>query len=148
MVRIGKGQAILGGYGKVHGRHTKIYSMDCSNRNCTISLLNRELSVARYLFVAIPIPDKFSGCTTERNINFHNSGTFYIIFTKYIPLNKVYQIPLTSVTKISIPSYVVYCGSHIDFLRNSDFILQICHAKSFKMRYIRSLYLRYSLGYS
>ena len=34
------------------------------------------------------------------------------------------------------------------FFRNSYFILQICHAKSFKMRYIRSLYLSFSLGYS
>ena len=82
MARIGKGQAILGGYGRLHGRQTKIYSMDCSNKNCTISLLKKELSAARSAFVAIPIPDKLSGCTTEGDINFQNSGKFYIIFTK------------------------------------------------------------------
>ena len=56
MVRLGKGQALIGG--------NSIYSMGCSNRNCIISLLNRELSVPRYNFVAIPIPDTISGCIT------------------------------------------------------------------------------------
>ena len=68
MVRLGKGQAILGGDN--NGDHQdKIYSMTCSNRNCTISLLDRELSVPKYDFVAIPIPDTISGCITDgRNI--------------------------------------------------------------------------------
>ena len=67
MVRIAKGQAILGGwsYGIVY--QSKIYFMGCSNRNCTISLLNRELSVPKGAFVAIPIPDKLSGCQTGGN---------------------------------------------------------------------------------
>ena len=90
MVRLGKGQAILGGRSK-GGVETKIYSMECSNRNCTISSLNRELSAARTAFVAVPIPDKLSGCTTEGNINFQNSGTLYMIFAKDKPLNKAYQ---------------------------------------------------------
>ena len=63
MVRLGKGQAILGGRSN-DVYQTKIYSMGCSNRNCTISLLNRELSVPKYEFVAIPIPDTISGCIT------------------------------------------------------------------------------------
>ena len=57
MVRLGKGQAIL-------ASNAKIYSMGCSNRNCIISLLNRELSVPKEGFVAIPIPDTTSGCIT------------------------------------------------------------------------------------
>ena len=85
MVRLGKGQAILGGYSRGNGYQTKIYSMDCSNRNCTISLLNRELPVLRRSFVAIPITDKLSGCTTEGNINFENSQTFYITMARYTP---------------------------------------------------------------
>ena len=44
--------------------------------------------------------------------------------------------------------HICYCGCIIDFLRNYFFILQICHAKSFKMIYIRSLYLNSSLRYS
>ena len=84
MVRLGKGQAILGGTSKDTIFQTKIYTMNCSNRKCTISSLNRELTVARTAFVAIPIPDKLSGCTTEGNINFQNSGTFYVIFNKHI----------------------------------------------------------------
>ena len=63
MVNLGKGQAILGGdSGGVS--QAKIYSMTCSNRNCIISLLNRELSVPKRDFVAIPIPDTISGCIT------------------------------------------------------------------------------------
>ena len=63
MVRLGKGQAILGGtnYGVYQA---KIYSMTCSNRNCIITLLNRKLSVPKADFVAIPIPDTTSGCIT------------------------------------------------------------------------------------
>ena len=63
MVRLGKGQAILGGNGNGDWQ-AKIYSMTCSNRNCIISLLDRELSVPKGLFVAIPIPDTISGCIT------------------------------------------------------------------------------------
>ena len=63
MVRLGKGQAILGG-NRNGDFQTKIYSMGCSNRNCIISLLNRELSVPKGSFVAIPIPDTISGCIT------------------------------------------------------------------------------------
>ena len=64
MVRLGKGQAILGGRSN-NVYQAKIYSMTCSNRNCIISLLNRELSVPKGNFVAIPIPDTTSGCITE-----------------------------------------------------------------------------------
>ena len=64
MVRLGKGQAILGGRGGNSIYHAKIYSMTCSNRNCIISLLDRELSVPKSIFVAIPIPDTISGCIT------------------------------------------------------------------------------------
>ena len=63
MVRLGKGQAILGGWSN-NVYQAKIYSMTCSNRNCMISLLDRELSVPRQDFVAIPIPDTISGCIT------------------------------------------------------------------------------------
>ena len=63
MVRLGKGQAILGGMS--NGVYqTMIYLMTCSNRNCIISLLNRELSVPKDSFVSIPIPDTISGCIT------------------------------------------------------------------------------------
>ena len=64
MVRLGKGQAILGGEHHFNAQ-AKIYSMGCSNRYCIISLLDRELSVPRGYFLAIPIPDTMSGCITE-----------------------------------------------------------------------------------
>ena len=79
MVRLGKGQVILGGFNfnraDADRYQTKIYSMDCSNRNCTISFLDRELSVPRKNFVAIPIPDKNLGCITEGNIDFQKFYT-------------------------------------------------------------------------
>ena len=64
MVRLGKGQAILGGQQSNNDHQAKIYSMTCSNRDCIISLLDRELSVSKQGFVAIPIPDTISGCIT------------------------------------------------------------------------------------
>ena len=74
MVRLGKGQAILGGWssgdyqangGWSNGDYqAKIYSMGCSNRNCIISLLNRELSVPQGYFMAVSISDTISGCIT------------------------------------------------------------------------------------
>ena len=64
MVRLGKGQAILGGWSN-GDYQAKIYSVGCSDRNCIISLLNRELSVPQGYFVAISIPDTISGCITE-----------------------------------------------------------------------------------
>ena len=71
MVNLGKGQAILGGdSGGVF--QAKIYSITCSNRNCIISLLNRELSVPKGYFVAIPIPDTISGCITGGKNIFQN----------------------------------------------------------------------------
>jgi hypothetical protein len=63
MVKLDKGQAILGGL-DLGVYQAKIYYMGCSNRNCIISLLNRELSVTRKWFMAIPIPDTISGCIT------------------------------------------------------------------------------------
>jgi hypothetical protein len=45
-------------------------------------------------------------------------------------------------------TYIVSCDSIIDFLANSYFIVQIYHAKSFKMKFSVSLYLNLSLEYS
>ena len=70
MVRLGKGQAILGGWGIHHEHKAKIYSIGCSNRNCIITFLNRELSVPKGSFVAIPIPDTISLCITGGKNNF------------------------------------------------------------------------------
>ena len=63
MVRLGKGQAILGGWSN-GDLQAKIYSLTCSIRNCIISLLDRELSVPKGMFESIPIPDTISGCIT------------------------------------------------------------------------------------
>ena len=64
MVALGLGQAIIGG--KVDKEYTKkIYSLECSQRNCIISKIGAELSIPRGSFVAIPIPDFLSGCVSE-----------------------------------------------------------------------------------
>ena len=66
MVKLGQGQAIIGGISDGAYRST-IYFMFCSNRNCIVSPLNRELSIPRGKFLAIPIPDEISGCITGGN---------------------------------------------------------------------------------
>ena len=63
MVLLGKGLAIIGGYGNETAQD-KIHLLSCMNRNCSISTLSQELSMPRYWFVAIPIPDTITGCIT------------------------------------------------------------------------------------
>ena len=94
MVRLGKGQAILGGDGGLsnNDRQVKIYSMTCSNRNCIISLLNRELSVPRDNFVAIPIPDTITGCITDGKKNPKKNQKLFMIQTFVSPLK--YRLPV------------------------------------------------------
>ena len=92
MVKLGKGQAILGGRGNDAVYHSKIYSMTCSNRNCIISLLNRELSVPKGSFLAISIPDTISGCITNGKTDFQkNPQKFYV--SKYLFLLQ-YSMPV------------------------------------------------------
>ena len=68
MVPLGLGQAIIGGHDINHVYQTKIYHNTCSDRICTIKVLSQELSVPRANFVAIPIPDKMSGCMSESKL--------------------------------------------------------------------------------
>ena len=69
MVELGNGQAIIGG-GVSGIIQDKIYLFSCTNRYCSIHHLDQILSLPRYQFVAIPIPDKLSGCITGGKI-FH-----------------------------------------------------------------------------
>ena len=55
MVQLGNGQALIGENGKIH-------LLSCMNRECSISILTQELSVPRYWFLAIPIPDTIAEC--------------------------------------------------------------------------------------
>ena len=67
MVQLGNGQAIIGGFGNGNTNligQDKIYLFSCMERNCSIHQLSQELSLPRYSFVAIPIPDTSSGCIT------------------------------------------------------------------------------------
>merc|ERR1712051_1013019 len=62
--------------------------MTCSNRNCIISLLDRELSVAKREFVAMPIPDTISGCITGGKTFFSKmSKTIYTSKHLFHPSN-------------------------------------------------------------
>ena len=91
MVRLGKGQAILGGYS--NGVYqAKIYSMTCSNRNCIISLLNRELLIPNGNFVAIPIPDTISGCITGGKKHFQKKS-----IQSYIRFTLKYRLPVSNI---------------------------------------------------
>lgn len=55
------GQAVIGGR-SVNEAQNKIYFLTCINMIWTISTLSQHLSVPRYYFLAIPIPDSMSGC--------------------------------------------------------------------------------------
>ena len=61
MVQLGNGLAIIGGWGNGFPQ-AKIHRLNCMNRYCAISTLSQELSVPRYHFLAIPIPDTIAGC--------------------------------------------------------------------------------------
>jgi hypothetical protein len=62
-------------------------------------------------------------------IEYRNRGqTLNVERLMHVKLNHTYYISC-------------HCDSIIDFLANSYFIVQIYHAKSFKMKYIRSVYL-------
>ena len=63
MVELGNGQVIIGGYGNGNWQD-KIYLFSCKDRSCSIHQLDQILSLPKYFFVAIPIPDKLSGCIT------------------------------------------------------------------------------------
>ena len=69
MVQLGNGLAIIGGYGNGN-LQDKIHLFSCMNKNCSIHQLDQVLSLPRYWFVAIPIPDTLSGCITGGKI-FH-----------------------------------------------------------------------------
>ena len=69
MVKLGNGLAIIGGYGNKIVQD-KIYLFVSMNKNCSIHQLDQVLSLPRYWFVAIPIPDTLSGCITGGKI-FH-----------------------------------------------------------------------------
>ena len=78
MVQLGKGQAIIGGFGNGDVQD-KIYIFSCMNRNCSIHQLDQVLSMPRYWFVAISIPDTLSGCITGGNI-FHKNNQVSLQF--------------------------------------------------------------------
>ena len=61
MVQLGNGQAIIGGDRNGYIQ-AKIHLLNCMNKNCSITTLKQELSVPRYWFLAIPIPDTITGC--------------------------------------------------------------------------------------
>ena len=92
MVRLGKGQAILGGMSNGIFQ-AKIYSMTCSNKNCIISLLDRKLSAPRYQFLAIPIPDTISGCITGGKKNPNKSKSYLQTKHLFYPSNIDCQFP-------------------------------------------------------
>ena len=65
LVPFGKDVVIFGGIDS-NGKVSKgIYKLTCSNRACTWTTMNQELSVGRSLFVAIPIPDSVAKCRSK-----------------------------------------------------------------------------------
>ena len=70
MVPLGLGQAILGGRDDNDLFQNRIYHITCSQQICKVSKMSKELSVPRGYFVAIPIPDRMSGCISQSKFGF------------------------------------------------------------------------------
>ena len=64
VVSVGNGQAFIGGATN-NGLPSKVFLLKCSNRHCTFSLLNKDVSIPRSFSVVIPIPDQISGCISS-----------------------------------------------------------------------------------
>ena len=65
MVPFGKDIVILGGEDSNLKASKGIYKITCSNRACTWTTMDQELSVGRIGFVAIPIPDSVAKCRSK-----------------------------------------------------------------------------------
>ena len=119
-------------------------------RECFIRQINifekRDVICFEKLHGSIKKSICFSPLSYVLRQRFLNRYKYYILC--YHKVTSLLLLLIMSVPKISISSEVVYCCSLINFLRNSYFILQIYHAKSFKMRHITYLYLHLSLRYS
>ena len=75
MIPLGFGQVVLGGFypnivADSNMLQDKIYHITCYDQNCMVSLMNQKLSVPRGYFVAIPMPDSMSECTSESKFGF------------------------------------------------------------------------------
>ena len=62
---IGKDVVILGGSDSNYKASKGIYKITCSNRACTWTEMNQELSVGRTDFVAIAIPNSVAKCKSK-----------------------------------------------------------------------------------
>ena len=71
MVSVGHGQAILGGYDEDNVVQSKIYILKCSQHVWDVTTLDKELSIPRVGFMAIPIPDELSECISESRLRFY-----------------------------------------------------------------------------
>ena len=64
-VPFGKDVAVLGGKDSSNKASKRIYKITCSNRACTWTTMDQELSVGRSAFVAIPIPNSVAKCKSK-----------------------------------------------------------------------------------
>ena len=71
MVALGYGQAILGGYDENNVVQSKLYLIKYSQNVWDVTTLDKELSIPREEFMAIPIPDHLSECISESRLRFY-----------------------------------------------------------------------------
>ena len=65
LVPFGKDVAVLGGRDSNGKASKEIYKLKCSNRACTWTIMNQELSVGRNSFVAIATPNSVVKCKSK-----------------------------------------------------------------------------------
>ena len=61
MVKLKDTVVAVGGFGS-DGESNSLYRLDCSNQGCEWKEMVQKLSFARYLHVAIMIPDEIANC--------------------------------------------------------------------------------------
>ena len=62
LVPFGMSVVIVGGKSN-NGEYSKsLYKFSCSNRACTWTTMEQEMSIGRSSFVAIPIPESLAKC--------------------------------------------------------------------------------------
>ena len=61
LVPFGMSVVIVGGT-SMYGYSKSLYKFSCSNRDCTWTTMEQEMSKGRYDFVAIPIPESLAKC--------------------------------------------------------------------------------------
>ena len=114
MVTLGFGQAIMGGRDSNNVVQSKIFHMKCSQHICQVSTLDKELSIPRADFMAIPTPDYMSGCIAESKLRH---------LLVHVCLKRWHKFQLLSIDSIIEHSFGISLqgGLYVPLLQNRNY---------------------------